>query len=227
VDEAPQMTKMSFKAHEPMWTSFNDTFRKLPINRDPFLNQVLKMETPRLRQAMEGKRLSGKANRWVSTQHNRHRPTPINVGVEKTVAAELNDVIEKSNLVRDAVFNRIIAFLRSSNFLLDYFELPHTENGTVGKGYADISKPVSPISSLWDIINDPLWYLHMAVEEIHGTSLYLLPFPSPKMDGFNCWMDDEQVPETRKFKKHQKEMEEIERSIMEFESDAFLPKTKE
>jgi hypothetical protein len=64
--------------------------------------------------------------------------------------------------------NRLVAFLRSSNGLLDHFQLPHKEDGKVGRTYGkSIAKPVSPLATLQDTFDDPLWYLHMAVNEIY------------------------------------------------------------
>ncbi|HVA12896.1 MAG TPA: hypothetical protein VNF99_06585, partial [Stellaceae bacterium] len=77
--------------------------------------------------------------------------------------------------------------------------------------------------TLESTFDDPLWYLHMAVEEIHDTSLYLLDFPRPKMDGFACWMDDNAVPGTKANRRWQKEVDEIARSLGDFELDAFTP----
>jgi hypothetical protein len=100
--------------------------------------------------------------------------------------------------------------------------LPKYEDGSVGKDYGKtIAKPVSPLAALQDMFEDPLWYLHMAAQEIHETNLYLLPFFSSKLDGFACWIDDEMVPGTRANRRQQHEWDELVRSLDEFEEDVF------
>lgn len=221
-----EITKMTFKVHKPLWERFDAQIGSLPVKRDPFLSAVIRCETPRLAKAMEGKQLSGKANRWISTQLSRldrHGGIKaVNIGIEADVAEALKKVVADSHMVRDAFFNRLIAFLRSSDALLDFFEVPRREDGSVGRSYgSDLHKPVSPVATLEDTFADPLWYLHMAIEELHETSLYLVPFPTPKMDGFACWMDDAQVPGTRRHKKVQRELEELAQELMDFELEVF------
>jgi hypothetical protein len=63
----------------------------------------------------------------------------------------------------------------------------------------------------------------MAAKEVHNTSLYLLDFPSPKMDGFACWLDDQDVPGTRANRLRQDEFDELTRDLEEFELNAFAP----
>jgi hypothetical protein len=210
------------KVYSVLWDNFDEQINRLPISRDQFLNRVLRMETPRLAEAMAGKKLSGKANRWISSQLTRLGTKTINIGVDKEVARDLNEVVHKSHLVRDAFFNRLIVLLRSSDKFLDQLELPKYEDGSVGKEYGKtIAKPVSPLSALGDIFEDPLWYLHMAAQEIHETSLYLLPFFSSKLDGFACWINDEMVPGTRANRHQQRELDELVRSLGEFEESAY------
>jgi hypothetical protein len=218
------MTKMTVKVHKIMWESFENQLNRVPVKRNKFLNDVIKAEAPRLASAMAGRRLSGRANRWISSELNRLRPTTVSIDIEKSVVGVLNSIVADTHMVRDAFFNRLIAFLRSSDDLLKYFDLPRFEDGTVGKSYGkSIAKPVSPLRSLEDTFDDPLWYLHMAVEEIHQTNLYLLDFPLPKMAGFSCWLEDAQVPGTRSNQRHEREMAEITASMTEFELDAFSP----
>jgi hypothetical protein len=219
-----EQTKVTFKVHSLLWDRFNAQMESLPVSRDQFLNNVLKTEMHMLSEAMTGKRLSLKANRWVSGQLKLLGINTVNIGVEKQVAYDLNEIIKKHNIVRDAFFNRLIAFLRSSDTLLEYFELPKREDGHAGRRYADLARPVSPLLDLAEILNDPLNYLHLVAEGIHGANLYLLDFPSPKMDGFACWLDDADVPDSRLEKsRRQQEIDEIAKGLEEFELDALKP----
>lgn len=218
-----ERTKMTMKVYALLWENFDAQIERLPVSRDQFLNSVIRTETPLLAEAMGGRKLSRSANRWISGQLKRLDTKTINIGVDKDVAHALNKVVETSDMVRDAFFNRLIAFLRSSDALLDYLRLPKHEDGKVGRQYTDIAKPVSPLATLQDTFRDPLWYLHMAAKEIHGTNLYLLDFPSPKMDGFACWIDDRDIPRTRANRLQQDEFDALARGLEEFETEAFGP----
>ncbi|MSP01687.1 MAG: hypothetical protein EXR07_11660 [Acetobacteraceae bacterium] len=218
-----ERTKMTIKVYSLLWDNFDAQIELLPVSRDRFLNNVLRAEVPLLSEAMANRKLSGKANRWISGQLKRLDTKLINIGLDKDIAHDLNEIVKKSHMVRDAFFNRLIAFLRSSDALLDYFGLPKREDGKVGKDYVNIAKPVSPLATLSETFSDPLWYLHMATNEIHNTSLYLLDFPSPKMDGFACWMDDSNVPHSKVNKIRERDLAEIVRSLGEFEAETLIP----
>ena len=148
----------------------------------------------------------------------------VNIGLDKSIALDLNKIVKESNLVRDAFFNRLIAFLPIERpASTTYSELPKHEDGRVGKNYANIAKPVSPLAALSDTFDDPLWYLHMAAKEIHDTSLYLLSFPSPTMDGFACWIADEEVPGTKSNRLKQRQLDDLVRNLEEFELETLIP----
>ena len=59
---------------------------------------------------MEGKVLSSKAKRYIAGELKRMGTAQINIVVDKSVVEELNTIVVKSNMVRDAFFNRLILF---------------------------------------------------------------------------------------------------------------------
>ncbi len=216
-------TKMTVKVHSANWDRFEAEVSSLPIKRNPFLNLVIRMETPRLREAVAGRKLSSKAHGWISGRLHSMKPglKAVSIDLDRDVAQALSEVVQGSNLVRDAFFNRLVAFLRASDALLKYFDLPLTENRTFAKSYGNYEKPISPLRALSETLYDPLWSLHTATEELHGTSPYLLNFPQPTFDGFTCWIDDEDVPNTTAFKKKTREQEQLSKLWAEIELDAF------
>jgi hypothetical protein len=221
-------TKMTVKVYAPLWEDFDARISRLPVSRDRFLSHVIEMETPRLADAMAGKKLSSRARGHISsTLASMGTKTgdairTVNIGVDEDVAHALRHVVKASNLVRDGFFNRLILFLRSSDALLDRFDLPRREHGEVGKSYGNsIAKPVSPLTALEEIFDDPLWYLHMAVQEIYETNLYLLDLASARLDGFACWLDDSLVPGTRANRRERREQDEFLKSLEDLELDAF------
>ena len=152
-----------------MWDSFDVQSSWLPVKRNRFLNDVIKAEIPRLASAMSGgESYLVRANRWIGSELNRLRPATVSIDIEKSVVQALNTIVQEMHMVRDAFFNRLVAFLRSSDDLLEYFESPRLEDGAVGRSYGKaIAKPVSPLKTLESTFHDPV-DLHMAVEELHG-----------------------------------------------------------
>ena len=43
-----KLTKMTIKVHALMWDSFDAQISRLPVKRNRFLNDVVRVETPRL-----------------------------------------------------------------------------------------------------------------------------------------------------------------------------------
>lgn len=220
-----ETTKMTFKVQTRLWENFSQQMARLPVSRDRFLNQVISRETPRLEEAMGGKRLTSKASGHVSASLQRLGCTTVNITVDKSVASALQAVVKETNMVRDAFFNRMIIFLRSTDKILTALDLPKEEDRTVGKGYGPLNKPTSPMATLEQTFDDPLWYLQMAANERHGLSLYLLDFPGSDTDGLACWLDDTQVPTTRAYRKHRRDLAEMFSYLEDFETETLLPKT--
>jgi hypothetical protein len=222
-------TKMTVKVFSGMQVAFNAQMQRLPIKRDAFLNSVIRTETSRLSQAMQGKRLSSKVNRYISGQLARLGTTTVNIVVDKDVADALNAVVRESNIVRDAFMNRLIAFLRSSDSLLKYLGLPleHTA-GKIGKWIVvDPIAPTSPMKTLEEVFSDPLYVLHESAKQLYdGMNLYLLDLPSPKWDGLACFLDDSIVPGTRAHRKNQQEMEALMQGLEDLELETLAPTCK-
>lgn len=219
-----EVTKMTFKVHTRLWASFLTQVAGLPVSRDRFLSQVIGRETPRLSDAMGGRRLSSKASGHVSASLQRWGCTTVNITVDKSVASALQAVVKETNMVRDAFFNRMLIFLRSTDAILKALDLPKEEDRTVGREYGPLNKPTSPMATLQQTFDDPLWYLQMASEERHGLSLYLIDFPGSNSYGLACWLDDTEVPNTRAYRKHRKELAEMFSYLDDFESELLSPK---
>ncbi len=109
-----ETTKITVKIYEPLLKSFDRQLDEVFIKRDAFLNAITKAELKNLASDMEGKVLSSKAKRYISGELKRMGTAQINIVVDKSVVEELNAIVAKSNMVRDAFFNRLILFLRSS-----------------------------------------------------------------------------------------------------------------
>ncbi|WP_347986222.1 hypothetical protein [Methylomonas sp. AM2-LC] len=189
-------TKISIKIYEPLLSAFDSQLDRVFFKRDAFLNNILKTEIKKLDKEMEGKRLSREARRYISQELRRLGTKNINIVVEKDVADFLNEIIDRHNMVRDAFMNRLFLFLRSSDKLLSYLDIPPTIDDPDLRHCE--SMPTSPLYAIESVISDPFFYIENAVRKQYNTGIYLLELP-PERIGFSCFLDDSQVPGTKEF----------------------------
>jgi hypothetical protein len=186
-------SKMTVKVFSPLYEAFSRQLLQLPIKRDGFLNHVLRAEVARLDTAMEGKRNSPEARRYISRQLKKLGTITVSLAVDAETVAKLDHAVEKANLVRDAFVNRLIALLRSSDKLLAHLDLPKEDKGRY-EGVSYGLPPTSPMKRLEEAFLDPLDVLHILCEARYETNLYLVPF---QPDAFACYLDDVCVPGTK------------------------------
>jgi hypothetical protein len=187
-----ETTKITVRIYSGLLNGFNEDLRCLNFKRDAFINKMIKVETPFLAEELAGLKQSNKARQYVSGKLKRMTTTSINVVVDKSVAEALNEVVDAGNIVRDAFMNRLIMFLRSSDRLLTYLELPSHITGSHFEGYVEPMR-TSPIEAMKAVAADPLYYIRTAVEERHGCGIYTLELPE-KLDGFTCYLPDNMMP---------------------------------
>lgn len=201
-------TKITIKIYEPLLKFFDDQLDRLFIKRDAFLNHMIKKETLYLAQELADRRLSPKARRFVAGQLKKLGTRTVNVVVDKETAEALNQVVDRCNLVRDAFINRLILLLRSSDSFLRYQELPLRVDWAKYDYEDCFGVPLSPLSRIEDVINDPLFHLREEALRVHETGLYLLELPD-QLIGFSCFLEDWRVPGTQENKEAAKRGEEI------------------
>jgi hypothetical protein len=190
-------TKMTVKIYEPLLKSFEDQMDQLCIKRDAFLNHMIKIETPYLAGELDGRRLSVKARRYISGRLKKMGTKTVNLVVDRETADALNAVVETSNIVRDAFINRLVMFLRSSDSLLRFYDLPNfVVRSEFESWYEDM--PTSPLKAMESVFNDPLYYLRIAAEERLDSGLYMLGLPE-RFSGLLIHLDDHSVPGTKEY----------------------------
>lgn len=210
-----EMTKITVKIWEKQLLDFNMKINALPIKRDAFIEHILKKEIDHLATDMAGKKLSAKARKYISGELKRLGTVPVNIVVEKRTAERLDKVVRASNLVRDAFFNRLILFLRSSDHLLEFLDLPVHITDTAFKSLVQ-PMPTGPLQTIREVFDDPLFYLRVASKERHKTGLYLISLPF-KLNGLACYLDDSMVPGTDAYA----EMQEAFKELTSFELEVF------
>ena len=195
----------------------------LHIKRDSFLNSMLKSEMKYLAEEMKGKKLSSKAKRHIAGELKRmgtEKLKTVNIVVDREVADELNQIVESSNLVRDAFINRLILLLRSSNDFLNYMDLPRALTGSDFDSAEYM--PCSPLKTIEDVMADPLYYLRIASQERYGKGLYECELPL-SLIGFSCYIDDDLVPGTIANKVQNEISEKLLNDLFNLESGSAEP----
>jgi hypothetical protein len=204
-DDEMENTKITAKIYQPLWSGFQEQAKELFLNRDAFLSHMIRCETPELKKDLAGRKLSSKAKRYISNQLNlvghdkKQGLVPVSISIRKEIANALNEVVENSNLVRDAFINRLLVFLRSNDTILNHFGIPQYTNQVRGAQ----PMPTSPLKAMEEIRNDPFYYIRGHVSETRGEGLYTLRFPQ-NLIGFSCYLCEEEVPGTKEFKKGEK-----------------------
>jgi hypothetical protein len=219
------ITKMTVKIVEKQFVDFERLIDRCFLKRDAFLNDVLKTEAKNLAADLEGLEQSPRARSYVASELKRLGTRSVNIVVEKSTAEALNAVIERHNVSRDAFFNRLILFLRSSDALLEYLGLPRrTDDRVFARGGGIPQSATSPMAAIGEVIADPMFYLRNACEEMHEMGLYRLPIPRPLI-GYNCYLPDADVPGTDDYERRRKEELESWGDLLEEEENVAF-KTK-
>lgn len=186
-DDQRTMTKLTVKIQNKMFTDFSEQISRLMLRRDAYLDRMISQEIPRLRADLEGKRLSGAANSFITQKLNEMDVKPFSIAITQETARALKDAVEEHNLVRDAFLNRLIAMLRS------------TESSLKGLGleeYSEAEVPLSPIRLLEEAMTDPFYYLRRQWTD--GEGFYLKAYQNHV--GLSCYLEDRDVPGTDAWK---------------------------
>ena len=213
-------TKITAHVYEPLWINFMRQSNALFLKRDAFLNHVVSSEVRHLASDLDEKRLSAKAKRYISGKlksMGSHRARPVNIVVQQECAKSLNEIVARSNLVRDSFINRLFFLLRASDSFLDYFGFP-LKVDPASEGAESV--PMSPLKALEALRDDPLHYLRTSAKQRFDCGLYTLPFPEP-LHGFSCYLDENQIPETPAFARKKADYDKILASLEPLEKAAF------
>lgn len=201
------LQKISFKVPPALWQNFAAQANGLFLSRAPFLNHMIARETPELAADLDGRELSVVAKRHISGMLKRQGATSVNIEVEQSTAAALNDVVHKCNLVRDAFLCRLIIFLRGSDALLKYLEVPRKVGGRSFVNSLE-DMPTSPMKAMEAVRDDPLFYIRHHVAENWSTGIYAVPLPRD-LDWTACFIEDKDITGTKEHKTAKRDTAEM------------------
>lgn len=217
-DRASKTQKVSFKISEVLLKRFTEDISNLPISRDLFLNNLIKIECEHLAADLHGKRLSEDARAVIAHQlrYIKMGTKQVSVVIDTEVATRLNEIVENHNIVRDSFINRIFYFLLLTEPLRKRLKLPDEIDlisaHAISEGRNEIlleTIPMSPFKWLAQVLADPFRYLREELSRINDEEnekkLYLLPMPKNLL-GFTCYEEDLFLPGTDTYKRIDKEM---------------------
>jgi hypothetical protein len=198
---------ISFRLPPSLWEKFKAQTDALFLSRAPFLDHMLSRELVHLGHELGERRLSLRAKRHIAGELKRTGPVSVNIEVRPETAQALRLAVKKHNLVRDAFIARMILFLRSSDALLDFLEIPRYANDRGLKVLLE-EMPASPLRAMEAVRDDPMFYVRSHLQETHGTGTYGVELPQA-LDWAACYLDDERVPGTSRHRRHQKLWENL------------------
>lgn len=185
--------KITFQVPVTLWASFTVQTKKLFLNRAPFLDHMLAMEIPRVSSDLGNFVMSPKARRYISGELAKADAKAVNIEIRAETARALEEVVKKHGLVRDALICRLIIFLRGSDALFKYLEMPNNTDKFRG-GVTGMS--TSPMKALEDIYGDPLYYIRAHLLNTQECGIYDCELPR-SWDWVVCRIKDEDVRGTK------------------------------
>lgn len=214
--ETRKTQKISFKVSEVLLKLFNDEISELPISRDLFLQNLIKIECEYLADDLHGMRLTDDARAVIAKELRfiKQGTKQVSLVIDIDVAARLNEIVEEHNIVRDSFLNRILYFLLLTEPLrkrlqlakeFDLFSAHAIEEEKYGVVFETI--PTSPLKWLAQVLANPFRYLREELSRTleGGEKLYLIPMPK-KLLGFTCYVEGSLLPGTVSYRQIEKEL---------------------
>lgn len=198
--------KISFRISEVLLGRFNKEIQTLPLARDQFLSNLIKTECEYLSSDLHGKKLSDEAKAFISRQlKDMEKGTrAVSIVIDKDVAERLNEIVQETNIVRDAFINSLIYFLLLTDRLQKKIGIDQSE-AYVDSDIQWDAIPISPIKWIEKVLADPFCFLREELPKIGcEQGLYLIPMEE-KFVGFTCYAEYSELPGTDAYKRLEEE----------------------
>lgn len=213
-------TKITIKLIEQLNTHLNAQLEASFMKRDKFIAHLISTQLADLSKALAGRKLSPKARQYIFSHFKRSDTNTVNLVIEQDLANQLNELVEKHNLMRDAVLNRIIFFTIASWNFYRKAQVPTTIESVISNSPYLLTLPISPIEAVQELLKDPLLYVKEAFELTHGESIFTYDFSHINFDGldplcFSCFIEESSVPGTKAPKDQQSQVEELIKDLLE------------
>jgi hypothetical protein len=218
-------TKITIKLIEQINTKLNEQLDASFMKRDKFIAHLISTQLPDLGKALEGRTLSPKAKQYIFSHLKRAGTKTVNLLVEQSLADQLNALVEKHNLMRDAVLNRIIFFAIATPSFYRKVEVPTNIETVTSQSTYLLTLPTSPMAAVQELLSDPLFYVKEAFEIAHGENIFTYDFSHLKFKGlnplcFSCFIGESSVPGTKAHKEQQSQIEALLQEFLEMKLEA-------
>ena len=195
------LTKISIRLNIKLIHILNQQIDECFMKRDKFVAHLIDTQIADIKAAFKGKKLSNKAYRYIANNIKRSEWRLVNLEIDKDIADRLNVVVKESNLVRDALINRMIFFTVAGSAAYERIGIPSSLEGVLNNSDYLLSLPLSPLKAYSELMSNPLFYVKEAFNIAHTESLYLFDFAELNIKGidsncFQCFIDDADVPGT-------------------------------
>jgi hypothetical protein len=188
--------KITFRVPEALWASFTEQTKRAFINRAPFLDHMMSIELDFVTADLAEFKLSPKARRHISGALSKAGAKPVNIEIRRETAEALDEVVERHGLVRDALLCRLLVFLRGSDALFKYMEIPSESGESVKRNQLVFNMPASPMKAIEQVYTDPMYYIRTNLEARWGCGIYDFDLPS-SLNWAACKLEDINVPGTK------------------------------
>ena len=215
------LKKVSFKVPPELWSSFATQANGLSLLRGQFLNDVMAGEVEELKKELNGRRLSLRAKKYISGLLKKSGAKSVNIELAEATVSALNEIVQKSNLVRDAFLCRLLIFLRGSDALLNHLEVPLLIDGRTPGGKLE-ALPTSPLKAMEAVKDDPMFYIRNFLDD-QFSNIYTVHLPE-ELNWAACFLEDVDVPGSKENKEQQRKYEDL---FDLLEQSAFVGKSAE
>lgn len=192
-------TSISFRVPPSLWGAFKQQTDRLFLTRAQFLDHMIGIELPHLRNELEGIKLPSRTKRYISGRLKYQSPVSVNIEVRAETADALRDAVDAHNIVRDAFMCRLVIFLRCTKGLRDLLDIPDSIGDQASPSGLQ-SMPTSPLLAMEAVRDDPLFYVREHLLHTHGQGIYMVDLPK-ELDWAACHLPGERVPGTGAFNK--------------------------
>lgn len=218
-------TKITIKLIDQINTRLNEQLDASFMKRDKFIAHLISTQLADLGKALDGRKLSTKARKYIFDNLKRAGTKTVNIVVEQELADRLNTLVEKHNLMRDAVLNRIIFFAIASHSFYRRAAVPTTIEGVTNESAYLLTLSTSPLDAVQELLSDPLFYVKEAFEIAHGDNIFTYDFSHMEFDGinplcFSCFIEESSVPTTKAFKELQSHIDALMKELFPTTAEA-------
>lgn len=211
-------TKITIKLIDQLNIRLNEQLDASFMKRDKFIAHLIATQLTDLGLALNGRKLSPKARKYIFDHLKRAGTKTVNLVVEQSLADKLNELVEKHNLMRDAVINRIIFFAIANTSFYRNAGVPETIDSLTHEFFVPTVLPISPIKAIQELLHDPLLYVKEAFAAQHDESIFTYDFSHLKINGvnplcFSCFIEESSVPGTKAYKEQQSQIDALMREF--------------